>query len=385
MKTSGAALGGACRCRMRLDGSRRQHAANPFKVANDDACPSSAPTEVFPVRRIYCIGRNYAAHAREMGSDPTREPPFFFQKPTDAIQFVAPGTVGRPSVSAADEELPLRDRTGRRAEERRPQHPDRRRAGPRLRLRDRARHDAPRPAARHGRPEEAVGDRQELRPLRADRADPSGRDQVGPFHQGRDLAQGERPGEAGAPTSSYMIWSRGRADRQLSQAFELMAGDIIYSGTPENVGPVVRGDLMRATSTGCRTCRCASSERCVSRMASRGQGGLVYSTEAGGSTCPACRQPIAQCACKDAAAPPAGDGIVRVSRETAGRGGKAVTIVRGLALDATALSAMAKQLKAVCGAGGTVKDDAVEIQGDHCERVIDALRKQGRIVKRAGG
>ena len=47
----------------------------------------------FPVRRIYCIGRNYAAHAREMGSDPTREPPFFFQKPTDAIQYVAPGTV----------------------------------------------------------------------------------------------------------------------------------------------------------------------------------------------------------------------------------------------------------------------------------------------------
>lgn len=47
----------------------------------------------FPVRRIYCIGRNYAAHAREMGSDPNREPPFFFQKPTDTIQNVAPGTV----------------------------------------------------------------------------------------------------------------------------------------------------------------------------------------------------------------------------------------------------------------------------------------------------
>ena len=47
----------------------------------------------FPVRRIYCIGRNYAAHAREMGSDPTREPPFFFQKPTDAVQFVPQGTV----------------------------------------------------------------------------------------------------------------------------------------------------------------------------------------------------------------------------------------------------------------------------------------------------
>src|SRR6478672_4749305 len=46
----------------------------------------------FPVRRVYCIGRNYAAHAREMGSDPNREPPFFFQKPSDAIQVVAIGT-----------------------------------------------------------------------------------------------------------------------------------------------------------------------------------------------------------------------------------------------------------------------------------------------------
>src|SRR5918997_1227249 len=55
--------------------------------------PIAGMDAVFPVRRIYCIGRNYAAHAREMGSDPTREPPFFFQKPTDAIQFVAPGSV----------------------------------------------------------------------------------------------------------------------------------------------------------------------------------------------------------------------------------------------------------------------------------------------------
>src|SRR5579862_442965 len=52
---------------------------------------------VFPVRRIYCIGRNYAAHAIERGSDPTREPPFFFQKPTDAVQIVPPGvTVDHP-------------------------------------------------------------------------------------------------------------------------------------------------------------------------------------------------------------------------------------------------------------------------------------------------
>src|SRR5213082_114478 len=65
----------------------------PFEVA-DTFIPSAGETDVFPVRRIYCIGRNYAAHAREMGSDPNREPPFFFQKPTDAIQNIAIGTVG---------------------------------------------------------------------------------------------------------------------------------------------------------------------------------------------------------------------------------------------------------------------------------------------------
>jgi fumarylpyruvate hydrolase len=55
--------------------------------------PIVGESDVFPVRRIYCIGRNYAAHSREMGSDPNREPPFFFQKPTDAIQNVPIGTV----------------------------------------------------------------------------------------------------------------------------------------------------------------------------------------------------------------------------------------------------------------------------------------------------
>src|SRR5881398_578416 len=64
----------------------------PFEVP-DTYIPIAGSAEQFPVRRIYCIGRNYAAHAREMGSDPNREPPFFFQKPTDAIQNVAIGTV----------------------------------------------------------------------------------------------------------------------------------------------------------------------------------------------------------------------------------------------------------------------------------------------------
>ena len=74
----------------RLD-ARPAASRTVFSVAQP-MLPIVGTSEMFPVRRIYCIGRNYAAHAREMGSDPTREPPFFFQKPSDAIQFVAPGT-----------------------------------------------------------------------------------------------------------------------------------------------------------------------------------------------------------------------------------------------------------------------------------------------------
>jgi translation initiation factor 1 len=102
--------------------------------------------------------------------------------------------------------------------------------------------------------------------------------------------------------------------------------------------------------------------------------------------CPACRQPIASCRCASkSAARPAGDGIVRVSRETKGRGGKAVTVVRGLALDDAGLVKLAQQLKTACGSGGTVKEGAIEVQGDHCEKVIALLQAQGHAVKRAGG
>ncbi|ROZ63397.1 translation initiation factor Sui1 [Ramlibacter sp. WS9] len=113
-------------------------------------------------------------------------------------------------------------------------------------------------------------------------------------------------------------------------------------------------------------------------------GGLVYSTDAG-RMCPVCRKPAAQCICKQARPAPPSDGIVRISRETKGRGGKAVTVVRGLALEAAELDKLAKQLKAACGSGGTVKDGVVEVQGDHCEKVIALLQAQGRTVKRAGG
>ncbi len=120
-------------------------------------------------------------------------------------------------------------------------------------------------------------------------------------------------------------------------------------------------------------------------MRDRGSGGLVYSTDSG-RTCPTCRQPVAKCTCKtQARAMPKGDGVVRVSRETKGRGGKTVMIVRGLDLEPAALAAIGKQLRTACGAGGTTGDGVLEVQGDHCERVMAWLANDGWVVKRAGG
>ena len=112
--------------------------------------------------------------------------------------------------------------------------------------------------------------------------------------------------------------------------------------------------------------------------------GLVYSTDSG-RMCPDCRQPMSGCVCKLAKAIPKSDGVARVSRSTKGRGGKTVTLVTGLALDEPALIQLGKQLKAACGSGGTVKDGVIEVQGDHCDQVMQALAKQGLTVKRAGG
>lgn len=112
-------------------------------------------------------------------------------------------------------------------------------------------------------------------------------------------------------------------------------------------------------------------------------GGLVYSTESG-RICPGCRQPVASCRCGERALPK-GDGVLRVSRETKGRGGKAVTVVKGALLDAAGLAALGKQLRTACGTGGTVKDGVIEVQGDHVDRVIESLKAQGHTVKRAGG
>ena len=113
--------------------------------------------------------------------------------------------------------------------------------------------------------------------------------------------------------------------------------------------------------------------------------GLVYSTDQG-RMCPVCGNPADLCVCKqESANNPAGDGIVRVGRETKGRKGKAVTIITGIPLSAAELKRFARELKARCGSGGTVRDGIVESQGDHRDKLIEVLESKGWSVKSSGG
>jgi len=91
---------------------------------------------------------------------------------------------------------------------------------------------------------------------------------------------------------------------------------------------------------------------------------------------------------RQAPAPPTGlnpAARVRVGREVAGRGGKGVSVISGLPLDAAALAELARRLKKLCGAGGAVKNGVIEIQGDHRERLVNELLRLGYAAKQSGG
>src|SRR3954462_5053768 len=204
--------------------------------------PIVGETDVFGVRRIYCIGRNYAAHAREMGSDPNREPPFFFQKPTDAIQNVAVGAVADhpyPSLTKNyhyEVELVAALKSGGTniPAEQALDHV----YGYALGL-DMTPRDPPR----------AMGDEQQ--PWEIGKSfDRSA--VLGPIHPAAKTGHFTKGTISLAVNGTVkqnsdlrnMIWSVAEQIAKLSEAFELKPGDIIYSGTPENVGPVVKGDVL---------------------------------------------------------------------------------------------------------------------------------------------
>ena len=114
---------------------------------------------------------------------------------------------------------------------------------------------------------------------------------------------------------------------------------------------------------------------------------LVYSTDGGRARPPAA--PAARSRSSPPSAPSApsipDDGVVRLFRDRGRRGGKVVTVVRGLRERGPAWERIAGELKRLCGAGGTIKDGSIEVQGDHRERVAEWLRAHDYTVKLAGG
>jgi fumarylpyruvate hydrolase len=237
---SGAlALGGAA---TQTAPAQAQASRKPIFTVTAITIPIAGETEVFPVRRIYCIGRNYAAHAIERGSDPTREPPFFFQKPTDAIQNVAIGAVADhpyPSLTKNyhhEVELVAALKSGGTniAPEQALQHV----YGYALGL-DMTRRDLQNGMAAEKKPWEigkSFDHAAVLGPIH-----PVAK--TGHFTKGAiSLAVNDKVRQDS--NLDKMIWSVAEQIAKLSEAFELKAGDIIYSGTPENVGPVVKGDVL---------------------------------------------------------------------------------------------------------------------------------------------
>jgi fumarylpyruvate hydrolase len=224
-----------------LPGMASSDAKTPFTVAQT-MIPIVGSSEMFPVRRIYCIGRNYAAHAREMGSDPNREPPFFFQKPSDAIQLVPPGqTVNHPyptltknyhyeielvaALNKGGRDIPI-DRALDLV------------YGYAIGL-DMTRRDLQRGMGDQKKPWEIGKSFDHSAPIGPIHPVAS----IGHFKKGAIWLKVNDAVKQQADLEQ-MIWSVAEQISKLSEAFELMPGDIIYSGTPENVGPVVRGDMM---------------------------------------------------------------------------------------------------------------------------------------------
>ncbi|MCX2981923.1 translation initiation factor Sui1 [Halieaceae bacterium IMCC14734] len=121
-------------------------------------------------------------------------------------------------------------------------------------------------------------------------------------------------------------------------------------------------------------------------MGTKNQSGsrAVYSTDRG-RLCPQCQRAVADCVCGKQRPASSSDGIVRLRRETKGRGGKAVTIIDGVPLAPLELKQLARELKQRCGVGGSVKSDTIEIQGDHRDILKTELEKRGFKVKLAGG
>jgi fumarylpyruvate hydrolase len=203
----------------------------------------------FPVHRIYCVGRNYAAHAREMGVDPEREPPFFFSKPADAVVPNGAAVPYPPRTGNLHHEIELVVAIG---------------TGGR---------DIPLETALAHVFGYAVGNdltRRDLQFAAREKGQPwdvaKGFDHSAPVSAIRRAAEVGHPGRGGIwievngerrqeADLSEMIWSVPEIVVELSTLFELAPGDLIFTGTPAGVGAVARGDSLVGGIDGLETLR----------------------------------------------------------------------------------------------------------------------------------
>jgi fumarylpyruvate hydrolase len=195
------------------------------------------------VRRVYCVGRNYAAHAREMGFDPDREPPFFFCKPADAVVPVAYGEtleLAYPSQTTNYHyEAELVAVIGKGGSDIAVEQALDHVWGYAVGL-DMTRRDLQMKMREMGRPWE-IG-------KAFDQSAP-----IGPIHPANEIGHFENAvlwltvnGETKQNSDvSHLIWSVAETVAYLSQFFRLEPGDVIFTGTPEGVGPVKQGDTMK--------------------------------------------------------------------------------------------------------------------------------------------
>ncbi|UDM53616.1 fumarylacetoacetate hydrolase family protein [Cupriavidus sp. MP-37] len=206
------------------------------------AIPVAGSDDRFAVRRVYCVGRNYAAHAREMGFDPEREPPFFFCKPADAIVPVQAGTTLELPYPAQTQnyhyEAELVAVIGKGGSDIPVEQALEHVWGYAVGL-DMTRRDLQMKMREMGRPWE-IG-------KAFDASAP-----VGPIHRASDIGH---PRQAGLWLTvngetrqrsdvSHLIWSVAETVAYLSRFFRLEPGDVIFTGTPEGVGAVKPGDTM---------------------------------------------------------------------------------------------------------------------------------------------
>lgn len=207
------------------------------------ALPIAGTADLFPVRRVYCIGRNYAAHAIEMGHDPDRDPPFFFQKNPNNLDasgnfpyppktsdvhheiemavMLKSGGINIPVTSALDHVF-----------------------GYALSL-DMTRRDLQGEQKKLGRPWEIGKSFERSAPV----GDIHTVESVGHLDEGRvELKVNGDVKQEG--DLNQMIWKVPEMIAYLSEYFELAAGDVILSGTPSGVGPIVKGDVMNVSVEG---------------------------------------------------------------------------------------------------------------------------------------